>query len=377
MTSTWRWLVVGGISILAAACAHDSPEEVESETVVTVTTAAAEVGTITATITATGLVTAAPGAEQLVTAPEAARIVDMPKAEGDAVKKGDLLVRFEIPSLAAEAGKQHAEVGRAQARLDAARKAQARAQDLFTRGVASRKEVEEAEKEIADAQADLESAEAGRTAADVGAARTVARAAFDGVVARRTHNAGDLVEPGADPVLRVIDPSRLEVTASVPLANVTRISVGATANIVGSDSGSPAIPLRVVSRPAAVSEGTASVPLRLAFATPPRLPVGAPVRVAIDADVHKGVLVIPHAAVVHEGDDAFVFVVSGGKAERRPVMLGASDETSTEIRSGVKAGEMVVTSGQNGLPDGAKVTVAGEKPADSAKEAEPPESDKK
>jgi multidrug efflux pump subunit AcrA (membrane-fusion protein) len=101
------------------------------------------------------------------------------------------------------------------------------------------------------------------------------------------------------------------------------------------------------------------------------------VRVAIDAAVHKGVLVVPHAAVTREGDDAFVFVVSGGKAERRSVMLGLSDDTSTEIRSGVKAGELVVTSGQNGLPDGAKVTVSGEKPSDSAKEAEPPESGKK
>jgi len=345
------------MSMLAVGCAHESPEEVESETVVTVTTAPVETGTITGSVTATGLVTAAPGAEQLVTAPAAARIVEMPKAEGDAVKKGELLVRFEIPSLAAEASKQRAEVGRAKARLDNARKAHARAQDLFARGVASRKEVEEAEKEIADAEADLESAEAGRTAADVGASRTVVHAAFDGVVARRTHNTGDLVEPGGDPVLRVIDPSRLEVNASVPIADVSRVSVGATARIVGA-AGAATIPLRVVSRAAAVAEGTASVPLRLAFAAAPRLPAGAPVQVAIDADVHKGVLLVPHSAVVREGEASFVFVMSGGKAERRVVTTGVSDDTSTEIRTGIKAGEIVITTGQNGLPDGATVAVA-------------------
>jgi RND family efflux transporter MFP subunit len=357
---TRLWLVVAGLSVLTTACAHESPEEVESETVVTVTAAPAAVGTITATVTATGIVTPAPGAEQLVTPPEAARIVEMPKAEGDAVKKGDLLVRFEIPSLAADASKQRAEVARAQARLDNARKAQARAQDLFTRGVASGKEVEAAEKEIADAQADLESAEAGRTAADVGAARSVARAAFDGVIVRRMHNAGDLVEPGAEPVLRVIDPSRLEVTASVPIADVLRVNVGATAHVSGAAAGAPIIALRVVSRPAAVAEGTASVPLRLSFATPQRLPVGAPLQVEIDADVHQGVVVVPRGAVVREADESFVFVVADGKAERRAVTLGVSDDATTEIRSGVKAGDLVITSGQNGLPDGAKVTVAGQ-----------------
>ena len=41
--------------------------------------------------------TPAPGADLVVTAPEPARIAEMPKAEGDRVRRGDLLVRFEIP----------------------------------------------------------------------------------------------------------------------------------------------------------------------------------------------------------------------------------------------------------------------------------------
>jgi len=339
-----------------AACSHDAPEEVESETAVTVTTAAAETRSITAVVRATGTVTAAPGAEQLVTAPEAARIVELPKAEGDAVKKGDLLARFEIPTLTAEASKQRAEVTRAQARLDTARKALARAQDLFNRGVASRREVEEAEKEIADAEAEVQTTQASRTAADAGASRSVARAAFDGVILKRTHNAGDLVEAGAEPVIQVVDPRRLEVSAAVPIADAPRVLVGATARMPGFGPDAPEIALRVVSRPTGVKEGTATVPVRLAFAATANVPVGAPVQISIDAEVHKNVVLVPVAAVVHEGDETMVFVVADGKAHRRTVTVGITNEEHSEIRAGLKAGEDVVVSGQNGLPDGATVT---------------------
>jgi RND family efflux transporter MFP subunit len=364
--------------LLAVACAHDAPEEVESETVVTVTTATAATGSITAVVHATGTVTIAAGAEQLVTAPEAARIVELPKAVGDNVRKGDVLARFEIPSSPAEASKQRAEVVRAEARLDMAHKALARVQDLFNRGVAAKREVEAAEREIADAEADLETAQASRAAADVGASRSVVRAAFDGVVEKRTHNAGEFVQADAEPILRVVDPQRFEVTAAIPLADAARVVVGAAASVAGPSTGSPRIALRVVSRPLSVAEGTATVPVRLAFAGTPRFPLGAPVQVAIEAEVRNNVVLVPAPAVVHEGDETAVFVVNGDTAQRRPVTVGITDQDQTEIRSGLKAGEIVIVSGQNGLPDGAKVTAAAEHdvpPAvDAGRENKAPES---
>jgi multidrug efflux pump subunit AcrA (membrane-fusion protein) len=51
-----------------------------------------------------------------------------------------------------------------------------------------------------------------------------------------------------------------------------------------------------------------------------------------------------------------VFVVSGNKAQRRMVTVGASDDEHTEVRSGLKAGETIIVDGQAGLPDGATVT---------------------
>jgi RND family efflux transporter MFP subunit len=340
---------------------------VVTETVVPVKTEAAIVGPIRGRIHATGLVTPAPGGELVVVAPEAARIVEIPHAEGDRVQAGDVLVRFEIPSSAAEVQKQVAEVARAEAALANAKANQIRARDLFDRGIAARKDVEDADRAVADAQAAVAQADAARGAANVVAARSVVRATFTGVVAKRYHNPADLVEAvSTDPVLRIIDPRRLEVVASVPLADSARIIIGAPAHLT--DVGNSEIALKVLSRPAAVEPGTATIPVRLAFNAPTNLPAGAPVQVDIEAERHPKAVLIPASALVREGEETAVFVANGNKAERKPVQIGLIDGEHIEIRSGIKPGEAVIVDGQAGLPDGATISV--EKPEDSAKPAD-------
>ena len=46
-----------------------------------------------------------------------------------------------------------------------------------------------------------------------------------------------------------------------------------------------------------------------------------------------------------------------GKAHRNEVELGVVAPDAVEIRKGVKSGDKVIVRGQNGLPDGAAVTV--------------------
>src|SRR4029079_13012445 len=187
-------------------------------------------------------------------------IAEIPKADGDRVNAGDLLVRFEIPALAADVASRGADVTRAQARLQNARAAQTRAHDLFDRGIAARKEMEDADRELADAQDGVAESEATLGAAQTSAARATVRATFDGVVAKRAHNPGDSVEAAAsDPVLRVVDPKRVEVTASIPVADVARIAIGAAAQLASPGGGATAT-LKVVSRPAAVDANTATAP---------------------------------------------------------------------------------------------------------------------
>jgi RND family efflux transporter MFP subunit len=338
------------------SCRRESAEEVESETVVAVKTAPAIVGNIRGVIHATGVVTPAAGADLVVVAPEAARIAEIPRAVGDSVRRGDLLVRFDIPAAAAEMERQRSEVTRAQAMLNNARSAQTRAAELFQRGVAARREVEESERAVAEAEAAIAEARSSLVAAQAAAARATVRATFDGIVARRQHNPGDLVEASAgDPVLRVIDPNRLEIVAAVPLADASRIEMSAPARLVGAGGSSEELGLKVLSRPAAVEPGTATVPVRIGPASQTKLPAGSPVRLDIAAEEHNDVVLIPSEAIVREGEQTAVFVSDGQKAHRRAVEIGLTDGTHVEIVSGVKSGDAVIVDGQAGLPDGAPI----------------------
>jgi RND family efflux transporter MFP subunit len=353
-----RWLAVAIAIGALAACHRDTPEEADTETPVVVQVETSRAGPLREEIVATGVVTAGPGAELIVTAPEAARIVEMPRAEGDRVRAGDVLVRFEIPSLAAEAASGRAAIEQAEARVDNARAAATRVAGLFDRGVAARKEVEDAQRELREANAALEQARSTSGAATVLAGRAVVHARFDGVVAKRLHNPGDFVEPGpGDPILRVIDPAHLEVAAAVPVSALAHVSAGSPARVrvPGSDT---ALDASVIARPAAVDPGSVTATVRVRPSTPAALTGGMAVQVEILGREHPSAIIVAPAAIVRDGEATYLMTAgSDGKAHRKDVEVGITTRDGVEVIKGLGAGERVIVRGHNGLPDGAAVTI--------------------
>ena len=69
-----------------------------------------------------------------------------------------------------------------------------------------------------------------------------------------------------------------------------------------------------------------------------------------------GALTVPLAAMA-DSEHKSVFVAKDGTIERRPVQTGADDGTYIEILSGLSEGEIVVTSGMEGLTDGAQAEI--------------------
>ena len=64
---------------------------------------------------------------------------------------------------------------------------------------------------------------------------------------------------------------------------------------------------------------------------------------------------VPAVAVQRDGDNAFVWVVSDGRVERRAVTVGAESEGTIEVRAGVQRGDELVSPVVQGLEDGGKV----------------------
>jgi RND family efflux transporter MFP subunit len=345
-------------AVLVLACHRAPSEQTESAAKVAVSVAAPRVGVLTTHVRATGSIDPAPGADWTVTAPQPARIETLPFATGDSVRKGAVLARFDAPALRADLATRASELAQAHSRLENARQAHARLSELLEKGIAARREVEDAQKELTDAQAALEQATETRAAAADLAGRATAVAPFDGLLAQRWHNPGDLVEAN-EHVVRLVDPKRLEVTAAVLLADVSRMVVGHAARVIvpgGTDAGLPAV---VVGAPSAADPATGTATVRLRLST--FLPVGTPVQVEIDAETVADALTVPASAIVREADKTTLYVVGGdGKAHRHDVKVGLEGEAELQILSGLLATEKVIVKGQAELPDGATVTVAQE-----------------
>jgi RND family efflux transporter MFP subunit len=338
-------------------CHRASQEEVETSNPVQVVVVPAHTGDVRAVVRAPGLVTPAPGAELVVVAPAPARVAALPHAEGDRVRRGDLLVRFETPNLQADVAARRADLQRGKARAAAAQAAYARLSQLFERGVAAKREVEDARQAVADAAADVATASSALAAATTVATRADVRAPFDGVVTARLHNVGDLVDAAtSDPVLRFVDPSREEVEAAVPLGDLGSVAVGQRAQVFGLGGVAEARGM-VVARAAAADPATGAAKVRVGLGSAPLMAANTPVQVEIETSEHRGVVVIPVAAVVQEGPRAYVYVVTADKqAHRRELRTGIASGGEIEALAGLTAGELVIVQGQTALPDGAVVT---------------------
>jgi RND family efflux transporter MFP subunit len=356
---TVRWLAAAALGgVLACGCSSPAVENVEATAPVPVTVETARIDTLTSTVTVSGSVVPAPGADWTIIAPALGHIAELLKAENDAVKTGDVLVRFDIPSFTAELATKHADVGQATTRVSTAKAKVARLSGLVEKGVAAPRELEEAKQEQAEAEAALSQAQSGVAAAQSAVDRTIVRATFDGVVAKRWHNPGDLVDAASsDPVLRVINPRHLQIVAAVPMSELGRVVVGHAAKVIGPNGGD-GVPASVLTKPAQVDPASATADVRLVLAQTSPWPAGTVVQIEIVAQVRDKALVIPTAAIVYEENEIFVMVAGADKrAHKYPVVLGLATHDLTEITVGLEAGAEVIVRGQEGLPDGGAIQV--------------------
>lgn len=346
------------VTFSAAACSRSSSRETETEAPVPVIAESVRLGNIRGVVSATGVVQTLPGAEVAIIAPQPARIAAITKNVGDAVKGGEPLVRFEFPSLRLESAARAAMVNAADLRSRNARLMQGRIRSLVAHGAASQRELDDADREVAEAENELAEARANQRATEAQGQNPTILAPFNGVVTERLHNPGDRVRAEEnDPILRIVDPKQVQLVATVAVADLTRFAVGASARAVAEGKLAPE-PLRVVSRPQPEA-GATTVLVSLAFETPTDFTPGTQVGVEIDAEQRSNVPLVPAIAVLKDANNSsFVVVAAGNVAEQRPVVIGLIDTEHVEIRSGLKAGELIVTQGHSGLRNGTPISVS-------------------
>jgi RND family efflux transporter MFP subunit len=328
-----------------------------------VTVAAARTATLRDLAVGPGTIVPAVAGDYTVTAPAPGKVAELHVKEGDAVKAGDVLVRFDVAAWTQQLDAREQAMAEASAQVERSRTEAARLEDLFNRGLMPRNSLEAARGTVGSAEAALNQARTEVDLARLEQSRSEIKARFAGTVQKVWHAEGDFVSGEVtDPVLRVVDPTRIQAAVQLPPAQLARVTPGQAATIRAVADGLDH-PATVAQKQAVLDAMAPTGEVRVAFAepTPPVLPLDSPVSVEIVLDQRSGVLVIPAAAVQHgeAGQSVFVMVAGDdGRAHHREIRTGLVTKDEAQIMAGLTAGERVIVAGTGDVAEGTPIVVS-------------------
>lgn len=286
------------------------------------------------------------------------------------VKKGAPLAKVdtregEAVLRRAQASVQLARAGALEAEA-AARRADReydRAVNLMEAGLVTRQALDDAatQKEaaaarIAAAQAQVAAAGEDARQAATRVSKSVIRAPFDGVVAARFVNVGEVVGEMQKVVFRVVDNRLLDLTVTVPSADMAAVRVGQPLTFATDADPGKTFTGKIKYVNPAVSEADRSVKVIAEVRNVPEvLKGGLFVKGRIETARRRNVLQVPRASLLSwdvAGRTGELMVADNNVARRRTVRTGGTSGDRVEIASGVAPGEIVITRGNFNVKDG-------------------------
>jgi RND family efflux transporter MFP subunit len=298
------------------------------------------------------------------------------------VKEGQVLARLEpansrtmltMAQRELEASKRNLaeiEVRLAEARRNLERNETLVQQQLISQTAldASKAEVNALAARLAASQAQVKVSESGLQMRQIDFDDIEVKAPFDGVVISKNAQPGEMISPMSSGgftrtgIATIVDMDSREIEVDVNEAYINRVK--SDQRVEATLDAYPDAPLaaRVVNIVPTADRTKATVRVRIGFdkLDPRILPdMGIKVRFLDDApapSANAGPRIrVPAAAVQREGGNAYVWVVSHGRVERRAVTVGAENDGNIEVRAGVANGDELVSPVVQGLEDGGKV----------------------
>ncbi|MBP0618210.1 efflux RND transporter periplasmic adaptor subunit [Jiella sp. KSK16Y-1] len=311
------------------------------------------------------------------------RIVELSADEGDSVEKGEVLARLETDMIDSNIALNDAQVERAEAAIAQA-KAQisdaeaaaiqadaslARSRPLAEKGIVGQDVLDQRIAAASSARAKVNAAREGLAVAEADKAAQIAqrdqwvlrkskaeiKAPAAGLVLSRDARLGAIVSTASGSLFEIARDGLIELEAAVSETALARLEKDQKVAVYVAGKREPVEgTVRLISP--RVDQATRLGIVDIALPKNAKgLHAGAFARGVIEIARHEGVLV-PRTAVVFEGDDAVIQVVSNGVVKRRAVDLGLTTADTVEIQKGVRAGEEVVATAGAFVRDGDTVT---------------------
>ncbi len=300
-----------------------------------------------------------PLTQAVVKAKVAAEVAKVHVQEGERVTAGQVLVSLDTADLRARHDAQLAAVAEMKARLDLADKNEANNRALLQKNFISQNAFDAVSNSAEVARANLRSAEAQAGIAQRALADASIRAPFSGIVAKRMIHTGEKVSADM-PVLHIVDLSRMELEASVPVSEIPGIRIGQEISFTVDGFSDRKFVGKVERINPSAEAGSRSISVFVALPNPEQTLKGGMFATGkLAAQSARPVNAVPLVALREEGGQSFVFVIEKDKIERKPVTAGTRnvDIGMVEIREGLASGAQVVAVRMEGLKPGATAVV--------------------
>ena len=291
-----------------------------------------------------------------------AMVVKVHKENGEAVRKGDLLVTLDSSVLRDNLSSAEESLRAAAQSLDGAERQYQRMKSLQAQGMVSMQGLEESEIKRNAAQSEHVASKARVAAAKQQLDRTEVRAPFNGVVSARKASAGDTAQIGKE-LIQVIDPSSMRFEGQVSADQMGVVKVGQRVNFringvaqTGDQLASTGIVKRI---DGAANPITRQVAVIVAINSKDRPPVVGLFAEGVVETLSKPAVMIAESSLRREGDKSFVWVLDGNKIVQRAVQLGDRDTRLGDwvVTSGLNAGEKILRNSSSTLKDGQTFTL--------------------
>ena len=264
-----------------------------------------------------------------------ARVTEVPVDLGSSVRAGQVLIRLGVEDIEVNRAKAEAAFTVAQAARDEAARQAARMDTLLTADAVARVQRDQAHLALAQAESQLAMAEAARREVETAAGYARIEAPFDGVVASRTVDPGDVASPGM-PLLTIESAGAREAVLAVAPEVAADLAEGASLEIVGRDGRTARGTIRAIAGGADPATRTVEVRVQVSA----DWSTGQSVTAFVPRGSRLAVL-IPAEAVVRWGQLTGVHVGEGDVVLLRWVRLGRVIGDRVEVLSGLEAGERI------------------------------------
>ena len=346
-----------GLALLASGCSKAAPEKVKRATdvAVPVTVATVSVVQMDRTLPVVGTLFAK---DEATVSAEVEGQTERTFAEfGDRLTNGQLIAQINTTTYLALSLQAAANVSRAKAALGNAEQQLRRLQELSKSKIASQSDLDQIVAEAEQAHAELKSMQANEAMASLNLERSHVKAPFDAAVADRIVSAGDFTRVGT-PLFRIVNDNVLKYIVQAPERYAAQVQKEQLVRFTVDAWPGETFEGKVFLISPQVNTATRSFAFgALVPNKERRLRANTFARGEVVLERGAPTPMVPMDAVINFAGVTKVFVVENGVAKNRSVKVGRIEKGMEEVISGLKPGEVVVTTGQTKLFEGAKVRV--------------------